>query len=102
MIKTKEELLEVIRGLGGESPSDEIISLLDDITDTMDSIPNVDELNSRIETLEGEKEQLDSEWRKKYTDRFFSSGEEEEIRPNEEPDEEKESYEYDDLFKEEE
>lgn len=63
--KTKEELLNAINAIEGID-ADTQISLIEDITDTMDS------LNSS-EDWEQKYHDLDDSWKKKYKDRFFSS-----------------------------
>lgn len=68
MVRTREEIMSAIQTRLGEDHSDEAISLLEDITDTLG------DYESRI-TQNGDwkqkYEQNDAEWRQKYTDRFY-------------------------------
>ncbi len=63
--KTKEELLNAINAIENMD-ADTQISLIEDITDTMDSLSN-------SEDWEKKYHELDDSWKKKYKDRFFSS-----------------------------
>ena len=97
-IRSKEDILETIKTRIGDDTSDETLSFLEDITDTM---------NDYEERLSGETdwknkfEENDKEWRKKYAERFFGKEPEEETEDIEEEKEEKEVKTYADLFKEE-
>ena len=67
-VRTKEELLNDIKGIIGDSTDDTSIILLEDISDTFD------DLESRSsEDWKTKYEENDAEWRRKYTDRFFSA-----------------------------
>lgn len=71
-IKTTEEILESIRTrMGDDVGTDENISFLEDVTDTFN------DLNSKAngqQKWEEKYKENDANWRKKYTDRFFSGG----------------------------
>ena len=78
-IKTLEELTNVIKSRFSENPTDDDISLLEDLTDTYNSFSatNNEDLSTRLkdaETKNAEWEQKyndnDAMWRKKYIDRF--------------------------------
>ena len=65
MKMTKDELLTKVREQGGESPDDFTISLLEDISDSMDE--------AIVETLTAEKQKLEEDYtalKKAYADRF--------------------------------
>lgn len=96
-VRTKEELLESIKGLLADDTSDESIALLEDVTDTFD------EQKTKTDTEDWKKkyEENDREWRQKYRDRFFSTGSDDVPPPKElqsEPDNSPKKFE--DLFKE--
>ena len=66
-IKTRDEIMEVIRRRIGEDTSDEAISLLEDVTDTFtDSETRVADKTDR----KAKSDEMDASWRKKYMDRF--------------------------------
>lgn len=70
MIKSKDDLMELIKSRLPEDMSDEDISFLEDITDT------VNDFESRAKDSTDWKakyEENDKEWKKKYTDRFFNN-----------------------------
>lgn len=70
MIKTKDEIMELIKSrLPSENRTDEDVTFLEDITDT------IEDYEKRVKDSTDWKskyEENDREWKKKYTDRFFS------------------------------
>ena len=70
-VKTRDELLESIRARVGEQTDDETISFLEDVTDTLTDFET--RANGDGENWEQRYKDNDAEWRKKYTERFFSS-----------------------------
>lgn len=96
-IRTQEELLNSIKGLLKDDASDESIGLLEDVTDTFESMSkNKDE--ETYKTKYEEKVQEVEDWRKKYRDRFFNTGSKDEktFEPESEPEPVKKKFE--DLF----
>lgn len=95
-IRSREEILNSVRGVIGESADDQTLELLADITDTMTDLEN--RANNDGENWEQKYRENDAEWRKKYRDRFFS------VNPNEDADEPEQptrkNYTFEDLFKE--
>jgi len=93
-IKTKAELLELVKARIGDDTSDEALAIIEDVTDTLD------DYETRIADSGDWKaryEQNDADWRKKYKERFFAPTEEpEEI---DEPEEVEEKRTFEDLFK---
>lgn len=68
-VRTKEEILEALSARIGEEPDDDSIKFLEDVTDT------IADFESKIgdsEDWKAKYEANDKEWRKKYTERFFS------------------------------
>ena len=66
----REAFLERIKSRLGETPTDDDISFLEDMTDTFDGFSGTF-TQSDIDTAVKAK---DDEWRKKYTERFFDTG----------------------------
>lgn len=96
-VKTKDEILNCIKGLLADDASDESIALLEDISDTFD------EQKSKTESEDWKKkyEENDREWRQKYRDRFFSTGSEDVPPPKElQPEPDNSPKKFEDLFKE--
>ena len=93
MVLTKEEFLSKIKERIGENPTDEDITFVEDMTDTIDSLSQGDEWKKKFE-------ENDAMWRKKYTERFFTPDKESEKETEKEPEETKDSEEItiDDLF----
>ena len=92
-VKSRDEILQLIRARVGDDTSDEAIAIIEDVTDTLD------DYEARVADSTDWKaryEQNDAEWRQKYKDRFFNKGSEE-PEPDPEPDE-KEILTFDDLF----
>lgn len=64
-IKSIDEILNAVKERIGDDTSDSAISFVEDISDTLNSL-------SDQENWKQKYEQNDSEWRKKYRDRFLS------------------------------
>ncbi len=95
-IKSKAEILELVKARIGDDTSDEALAIIEDVTDTLD------DYETRIADSGDWKaryEQNDADWRKKYKERFFSPAEEP-AEMTDEPDEEvEEKRTFEDLFK---
>ena len=91
MVRTKEELLQSIREKLGDSTDDESLSIIEDVSDTMDSF-NDDK------DWKAEAERIDTEWRQKYHDRFFNPSPEKEDDPLDAGDPEPKPLRFEDLF----
>ena len=99
MKKTLEELKESFRGVVGEDDREEVLAFLEDLTDSFDvNPPEPAEPDGRVAELEGKLTEL----KRRYKDRFYGRGEEEEKEEEtvteEKPDGEK--IKIDDLFEE--
>ena len=96
-VRTKDELLEIIKGRIGDDTSDETISYIEDITDTLsdyeEKAPNLNNEDGKTKYEENDKM-----WREKYRERFFSKEVEKEDEDFSE--DEVKSLSYDDLFEE--
>lgn len=98
-IKSKEELMNLIKSKIGEDTSDEAIALIEDVSDTLDSL-SASKPND--EDWEAKYKENDAAWRKRYTERFFAGKDEpdediEQSKPQELPNNPQK---YDDLFSE--
>ena len=91
-VRPSEELLSAIKEIIGDDTSDEALTLIEDISDTINN------KNSDKEDWKKKYEENDTAWRQKYRERFFNPPAENE--KYEEEIEEK-SLTYDELFKEE-
>ena len=69
-VLSKEDLLSAIKTRFGEDNSDEAIKFLEDVTDTISDLES--KANGDGEDWKTKYTELDKEWRKRYTDRFFS------------------------------
>lgn len=92
-IRTKEEILESIRTRIGDDTSDEALALVEDVSDTMDSLSNTD-----TEDWKAKYEENDAAWRQKYRDRFYNSDKPDTDEPEEPP---RQIRSFEDLFKKE-
>ena len=93
-IRTSEEIMETLRTRVGEDTSDDVLSFIEDVQDTLNSLSNNDN-----ENWKQKYEENDAQWRQKYRDRFFSKGDNEEDTITEE-ESNSENLSYDNLFKE--
>ena len=78
-VKTREEILESVRARVGEQTDDETIAFIEDIIDTITDL-ETKAIGCGID-WKAKYEENDAEWRKKYTERFYSS----EPQPEPEP-----------------
>lgn len=98
-VRTKDEILELIRARVGDDTSDSALEIIEDITDTLD------DYDARIAgsgDWQRRYEENDAAWRQRYRDRFFGSGNEDlidEVDPVEDPTEPEGPQSFDDLFK---
>lgn len=76
-VKTREEILESVRARVGEQTDDESIAFIEDISDTLTNLET--KAKGDGTDWKAKYEENDAEWRKKYTERFYSS------EPNNEP-----------------
>lgn len=70
-VKTREEILESVRARVGDNTDDETISFIEDITDTLNDLET--KAKGDGTDWKARYEENDAEWRKKYTERFYSS-----------------------------
>ena len=94
--RSKEELLASVNALLGENITDEALTFIEDLSDSVEVSNDSDDWKTRYE-------QLDADWRKRYKDRFIGvSTTPEEVKKEQEEnvnkDGEKRSYE--ELFEE--
>lgn len=68
---SKEDLLKKVNAFIGEEATDEGLSLLEDIADTIEELSDISEKDKRIQELEDRVKTIDSEWREKYRARFM-------------------------------
>lgn len=94
-VKTREEILEAVRARVGEQTDDETISFLEDVSDTLTDLET--RSNGDGEDWKSRFEENDKEWRRRYTERFFSTDPISNPEPNQNPEPEKPKR-FDDLF----
>lgn len=97
-VKTREEILESFKTKLGENPDDESISFLEDVTDTLDDFEK--RANGDGTDWKSKYEENDANWRKKYTERFFSNEPEPNPKPDTKPEPDDTPRTFSDLFKE--
>ena len=94
-IKTKEEIMALIKDKFGDDTSDETLAFIEDVSDTFNDLET--KASGDGEDWEKKYHDLDDKWRNRYKERFFST----EPAPNPDPDPEPEDNSpktYDDLF----
>lgn len=101
-IRSKEEILESLGKLFVDNDSDEVLSLIEDATDTLSSLESDGEEDWKAKYAE-----LDTTWRKKYKDRFFETPDNGQTNPGQVKNENEEDLKsegevktYEELFKE--
>ena len=96
-IKTKDEILASIKEKFADDFSDETISFIEDVSDTLSDYET--KANGDGTDWKAEAKRIDNEWREKYKARFFSGSKEDE--PDIEPEfDEPKPLKFEDLFKE--
>lgn len=93
-VKSKEEIINTIKAKFGDTMGDEEIAVIEDISDTYDSLKDS---NGGGKDWKAEAERIDKEWREKYVARFTSGGDNDD--DNDTPNDDKKSYNFEDLFK---
>ena len=99
MVRSKEEILASLKSIIVENNSDEVITLLEDVSDSM-SVDNY-ALNQRVAELEQKCVDVETEWRNRYRDRFYGDVEGDDTATFKGEPPEKNQLTYDNLFKEE-
>lgn len=97
-IRTREELMQRLSEYIGEDNSDSALELMEDVTDTYDSLSDGEDWKAKYD-------ELDASWRERYRERFRSGSDElptgekvDEGTHEEVKDEEKEIVTYEDFF----
>lgn len=74
--KTLEELTNEFNLIVGDNDSEDVLSFLENLTDTVNAVPpaEAEDLRGRVEELEGQLRDL----RKRYRDRFYGRTDEKE------------------------
>ena len=70
-ILTNEEFMTKLQTIIGDRTDDEAIAFIEDCKDTIAG--DKDDYKVKYDALLKEKDELDKTWRKRYTERFFSS-----------------------------
>ena len=95
MVRTKEEILNLVKDIIKDDTSDSALSLVEDLSDTLDARETSDETDWKTKY-----EENDAQWRQRYRDRFFSKPAQEEEEPDDPvPEEHNEPKTFSDLFK---
>ena len=96
MVRTKEEILNLVKDILKDDTSDSALSLVEDLSDTLDNNATPgDETDWKTRY-----EENDAQWRQRYRDRFFSKPAQEEEEPDDPvPEVTNEPKTFSDLFK---
>lgn len=89
-VRTRDELITAVNTIIGETPDDNGLSLLEDISDTFASYDDTEDWKTKYE-------ENDAEWRKRYKERF--EGKKVIVEENED-DDKKEKTKFEELFEE--
>ncbi len=94
MVRTLEELLTDVRAVVADETSDDVLTLLENVTDTV----NAAESRETIEGLRQQIADLDESWRRKFRDRFFNTASADPVPEVAEEETEEKITRYEDLF----
>lgn len=95
-VKSKDEILNAIKERFKDDNSDDTLSFIEDISDTID---DMSEQVAKSGEWQKKYEQNDKEWREKYKERFFSKPVDEPDLDTETEPEPKKPMSFEDLFK---
>ena len=99
MVKTREEIMEMLKTRVGENTSDEAISFMEDVTDTLNDYER--KLTGDGTDWKTKYEENDKQWRERYVARFNGSDEDyNEDKRQCLTEAENKNFKYEDLFKE--
>lgn len=99
-VLSKDELLQLIRDRVGEDDTDEALQFLEDVTDTINNM--VVRLDDNTDWKK-KYEENDTAWRKRYRERFNTPVPDSDVDTDDiDENDENVSYNYEDLFNEEE
>ena len=68
---TQTEFMEKVKKIIGDRTDDEAIAFIEDCKDTI--ADDKDDWKKKYDDVVKEKEDLDKDWRRRYSERFFSS-----------------------------
>lgn len=74
-VRNATEIMETLRKYLGDDVSDETLIFIEDVNDT---ISNYERMVADVTDWESKYNELDQEWRKRYRDRFFEGGSDDE------------------------
>ena len=80
MVKTKDEIMEEIRAYIGDRSDDDTISLVENISDTIDDYAAHGDYEAKLLDIE-------AEWRRRYIDRFMTGDNKKDVEEKEKADE---------------
>lgn len=89
-VRTRDELITAVNTIIGETPNDNGLSLLEDISDTFASYDDTEDWKTKYE-------ENDAEWRKRYKERFEGK---KVVVEESEDDNKKEKTKFEELFEE--
>lgn len=69
MVKSKDEIMQALKTRFGEDTSDDTISIIEDISDTLDDYSS--KITDKTD-WKAKYDSLDADWRKRYTERFYN------------------------------
>lgn len=98
-VRTRDEILAAVRSRLGDDTSDDALTIIEDIDDTFK------DYEARFEEdWKSKYDELDSQWRKRYRDRFFQKADNEETTSEDDNEEdlkeESEVKDFDEIFTE--
>lgn len=96
-VRAKDEIINILQGRIGEDTSDDALTLLEDVNDTLS---DYDRRLSGATDWETKYNELDASWRQKYKERFFQPTETVVEDNKEDLIEESRTRSFDDLFRE--
>lgn len=95
-IKKKDEILASLNTILGEDTDDNMLSLIEDVSDTFDDL---DKRASSDVDWESKYNELDASWKKRYRERFFNGTPDDDDDIELPDDDAKKPRKFEDLFK---
>ena len=71
-VYSRDEFMSTINTLVGENNSDENLKIIEDMSDTFDTLTTASESSITKEQMDAEVKRVEDEWKQKYRERFMS------------------------------
>lgn len=97
-VYSRDEFMSTINTLVGENNTDENLKIIEDMSDTFDTLTTASESSITKEQMDAEVKRVEDEWKQKYRDRFMQGDSSSGSADDDEIDDEPMPLTFDNLF----